>query len=208
MRNILFILPIFTLLLIAGCATQPSQDVVLPPQDTATTLAPTTTIKIQAAGTVLMTVGDKFNIENKIVELVSVSSADGSVVVKVDGSEKTLATSRVPKLINGLEIETQRVDYGTSPSEHKATFKVTLFRLGENEYYLNAGQRITVGGHEILFRDLTNIDGVDLTVDNTQMRLALGETDSIFDLKITHLKAFNDNLKANKYAVLKIEKIE
>ncbi len=170
-------------------------------------VATTTTFREQQPGTYTLKVGEGIAVDGKSIKVVEVSSANGLVALSVDGDLVEFPITRLHKVVRTLEIQTIRVDYGRTPQDHSATIDVQLFQLGQNEFYMKADEVITVGGTQVKLRDLTNNDGARLSVNTQDELVQLGETKAVMNLIITHKKAFDDPVKANRYAVLEIKSV-
>ncbi len=196
-KSYVFAIALLLIIFISGCRGSVSNGNV----------ATTTAFREQQAGTYTLKVGEGIAVDGKAIKLVEVSSANGLVVLNVDGTLVEFPITRLHKVVRNLEIQTIRVDYGRTPQDHTATIDVQLFKLGENEFYMKADEFITVSGTQVKFRDLTNNDGARLSVNTQDELVQLGETKTVLNLIITHKKAFDDPVKANRYAVLEIKAV-
>ena len=197
----IFVFLILTIF-IAGCIPRQSQ------QGQFTT---TSTYQEQQPGIYTLKVGDAVSISNKVVKVLKIDSSNGLVTLNVDGSTYEFEKSRLPKIARNLDIQTIRVDYGQTPAEHTVTLDIKLFEIKENEYYIRASERISVVGNSIVFDDLTRVEGVRLSVSNQQSNqdviVDLGQTVNVFNLRITHKRAFNNPVKANRYALIEVKQV-
>ena len=197
-KSYVFAIALLLIVFISGCRGPVSNN---------GNVATTTTFREQQAGTYTLKVGEGISVDGKAIKVVEVSSANGLVVMNVDGDVVEFPITRLHKVVRNLEIQTIRVDYGRTPQDHSATIDVQLFQLGENEFYMKADDVITVGGTQVKFRDLTNQDGARLSINTQDELVQLGETKTVLNLIITHKKAFDDPVKANRYAVFEIKSV-
>ncbi len=196
-KSYIYAIALLFIVFIAGCRSSVGNGNV----------ATTTTFREQQAGTYTLKVGEGIAVDGKAIKVVEVSSANGLVALSVDGTLVEFPITRLHKVVRNLEIQTIRVDYGRTPQDHSATIDVQLFQLAQNEFYMKADDVITVSGTQVKFRDLTNSDGARLSVNTQDELIQLGETKSVMNLIITHKKAFDDPVKANRYAVLEIKAV-
>lgn len=170
-------------------------------------VATTTTFREQQPGTYTLKVGEGISVAGKSIKVIEVASSNGLVALNVDGDVVEFPITRIHKVVRNLEIQTIRVDYGRTPQDHSATIDVQLFQLGQNEFYMKADEVITVGGTQVKFRDLSKNDAARLSINTQEELLQLGETKAVMNLIITHKKAFDDPVKANRYAVFEIKTV-
>lgn len=168
----------------------------------------TTTFREQQPGTYTLKVGDGISVSGKTIKLLEVSSANGLVTLNVDGEVVEFPITRLAKVVRNLEIQTIRVDYGKTPEDNTATIDIKLFQVGQNEYYMQAGQSVTVAGTVVKFDDLTKTDGVRLTISTSQsIVLEQGQSQNVLNLQITYKKVYDNPVKINRYALIEIKSV-
>ncbi len=171
-------------------------------------IATTTVFSDQQPGTYTIKSGEGISIAGKVIKVLDVRSSDGLVSLYVDGDIFEFPATREPKIARNLEIQTIRVDYGQTPNENTVSLDIKLFQLGKDEYYLRAGESVTVANLVVQLDDLTKNDGARITVGREVNDIIdLGQTKNIRTLVITHKRAFDNPVKANRYALLGIKEI-
>lgn len=156
-----------------------------------------------------MLVGDELLIDGKLIKLASFDSVSETGFI-IDNVKRTVYSTGVPEVINGLEVTTKRFIHSPEGIEKtKIVVAFARFQLGQDEYLLHVGESTKVNGIKLTVKKInpsnsyieigTNEEGPFMDIN-----LKLGGTKKLGSLKITSVKVFGKAKPYESYAILKI----
>jgi len=151
-----------------------------------------------------MYINDNVAIGEKLIILKDIHT-NGEVTIFVDGTEEVIETTKNPEIVNGLEITTEEISYGSETSEHYVRLKAFPFKVGKDEYYLKPGDKTKVKDLTVTFKDLTKLGGAKVLIEGNEFLIPSKETLIVRNIKITNKRAFDDAYKSKRSVVLQIE---
>lgn len=151
--------------------------------------------------------GESVFFEGKKITLVNLLS-NGKSTFSVSGVSVEVESTKKLEIINGLEIVVQSIDYNfTSPDLSTISFKVSPLVLNSDEYLFFVGEPLIIDRSTITLRGVTPSYIVVDTDDVLGMKIYPGGSKVVSGLNITSVKSFPHGIRADDYAILRINKV-
>lgn len=194
-------------ILITACVKEPTRIVNLPevnppeePKD-----APVEDKIVDAVDSLInekdLTPSETWQIGSKTLKVLSIER-DIGVKVDVDGQQGLIVSTKNFEVINGLKIETLKIDF-SNLDKPIATFKAEEFKLGEHEYLLDLNP-LTVNNQQIKLKEVGE-DYVYIEVGVNSAQKVFLNADKTFDgFTFKLLKPFYLDSARQPYAWIKI----
>ncbi|MCX6711597.1 MAG: hypothetical protein NT139_00980 [Candidatus Woesearchaeota archaeon] len=150
---------------------------------------------------------DKINYDYKTIILQNIDT-NGEVTISVDNVTWIIYQTKLPDIINGLEIQTLEINL----KENYVILEIKPFVLKQNRYLFYKGNTLP-------FDNITNITLIDINSDDSILLRILNKIDLVDDFKIpegdsitannltiTNIKAYKRELGYENHAIIRIVK--
>lgn len=151
--------------------------------------------------------GESVFFEGKKITLVDLFS-DGGSIFSVSGVSAEVSSTKNLEIINGLEITVQNINYNfTNLDLSTVSFKVNTFVLDKDEYLFFVNEPLTIDKSTIILQGVTPSYLIVDTDNVLGIKIYPGSSKVISGLNITSVKSFPHGIRADDYAILRINKV-